>query len=173
MSVTTEVTLGAGQPASGTYSWLPLGGNGFTSPLAAYLLNGVAIAGDASGGSAQITVNMDDRYANLVSVIQQTVSVVAADVEMRFTLQHGEHAGNMSLSAHSAPNNFNSVDQAARSSWSPPPFFGADALVSRCANTNGDTYALSGVVYLFNKRAAEITPLSVLLASLPRTQAIV
>jgi hypothetical protein len=136
-----------------------------------YLLQSIGVTGDASGGTAQVGVVLDQRYQSLVSVVQADQVGTTADVDVRYTLQSEDGNGNIysQLSVAGTLKHL-AFETNARGAWSPPSLFNATKVLFKAANVNGDSYALSGIVYLFNKRASETTPLPVLLASLPRAQ---
>ena len=172
MSVNETFALPAQPPAGGSVTYAPLGGNGYTSPHACYLLNQLNVTGDASGGFAEMNVDLDDRYQNLVSVAACEVTAAAAAVACRLTVGVGAGSSIIGLTVES-PGTTPAVDTVSRATWSPPPLFNAFHLKARWPNANGSTFLLSGVVYLFDKRASETTPLSVLLQSLPRGQVLI
>lgn len=171
MSVSVDIALPDDQPSSGSYTYVPLGGNGFTAPHACYLLQSISVAGDASGGTAQVGVTLDPRYQGLISVVQADQVGTTADVDVRYTIQAEDPSGNIySQISVAGTLKHLSFENNARGAWSPPSVFNASKVLFKAANVNGDTYAMSGIIYLFNKRASELTPLSVLLSSLPRAQ---
>ncbi len=55
------------QPAVGQVQYVPLGGDGFRAPFAAYAISSHTVAGDAGGGFAQLRISMDPRFCSLVA----------------------------------------------------------------------------------------------------------
>ncbi len=74
MSVAISVTLPA-QAALGNTIYVPLGGNGMSSPHGMYVVKGLAVTGDATGGTSTMTIIFDDRFCSMVGY----ASVVSAN----------------------------------------------------------------------------------------------
>ncbi len=72
MSVDATVTL-PNQPAIGSSALVPLGGNGYSSPLGAYVVRDMQVTGDASGGRLRAEIKMDQAYCSLVSYVSWEV----------------------------------------------------------------------------------------------------
>jgi len=168
LSVSADVTLPA-QPSVGAMKLVPLGGNGFNSPHSMYLIGGFGVAGDASGGNAVVSINMDDRFQCLCSVIESKVDTDAVAATTRLSI----HAANI-FSINVAALQVMDPTGDSRVVWSPPSLFNANLIKGVWANIGtGEDYLLSCVIYNFDKRASELVPLSTLLASLPRATALV
>lgn len=158
------------QPVTGLVDYIPLGGNGFTAPHAAYSFQ-VTLAGDASGGSNAITLEMDPQFLSLISYLQCTVSGAAADVANRLDIG----ATTFDVIYNTDAVGYDSVTAIASKLWKPPGAMVTQQNVnyvpfvkSHVPNTDGDTHFFIGRIYLFDKRARETTPLSILLQNLPR-----
>ncbi len=164
MSVTETITLPA-QPTVGNTTFLPLGGNGFTSPHSMYTV-AMAIDGDASGGIIQAKVNLDPRYAALISVMQgQSDSAVQAD-DYRFAIEAKggvfflSNVGTMKYSAWEAYN---------RITWNPSGLMDPDSASFQCVNVDAtETYSFSFIVYNFDINAPQQIALPQLFSVLPR-----
>ncbi len=167
MSVAIETTLPA-QPATGTCRYVPLGGDGFTSPASSYHF-WQAIAGDASGGYATLTAHMDPRFAALVSFLTVQVNSAAAVPDVKAAIHAAPSTEqDVVLNLIGGVPLFTTTGQAMLT-WSPSPLFNAESIVVDFDNVDAtELYVFTAVIYNFNIRAAEQTPLSVLLASLPR-----
>lgn len=165
MSVLTELTIPV-TPAGGNVVYSPLGGDGFNAPISCYLVNGVSVSGDASGGTAQVKITMDDRYQSLIATVDAKVTSQASAAQTRITIAT---EGPWSLGV----TKLSTLDPLGTGhvNWSPPPIFDALTLNALWDNIDAtEDYKLTAIIYNFNKRASELVPLSVLLASLPRSQ---
>lgn len=160
------------QPAIGRAMYIPLGGNGFTAPHAAYHIVGAGIDCDVSGGSASVICQLDDRFVSLVSFWMFQSESAAADVDFRFTLAGGlspidVNQGTAAAVDADAGNGFR-----ASASWIPPTVLmpgGAvgspsNRLTCHIPNVDGTKLACSGMIYCFNIRAREVIPMNVLLS---------
>ncbi len=169
MSVSESVTLPA-QPTTGSVSRVPLGGDGYTAPSAAYAIRGHAVTGDAGGGTATLTINCDDRFCSLVAWVSAGVNQgTSADAEFRRIITSAQGLGIPQL----AENGLATAVVAAfgvevQSLWNPPPVIlpgGPDVGRLSYAFTNvlNDVYTLQAYIYLFNIRVRETTPMGPLL----------
>lgn len=170
MSVDTAVTLPA-QPSAGAVTFLPLGGDGYTAPFAAYSVNGFADTGDASGTFLRLTVNMDARFCSLVAFINgQIEQGVAADAAMRLTVTGGGSPEQVDQGIVTAVPTAVVLSNVAQQ-WSPVPFVlpggtpggTSPRIFVRVANVDGDVVKLDALIYLFNIRVRETTPMGPLL----------
>jgi len=150
---------------------IPLGGNGFHAPIAAYEVSGFAITGDGSGGSLQGQINTDPRFTTLLSFVTMSIQQgTSADADVSFLLSG--NAGFVPTQAESGPvvAVASLVDAGEiRKTWTPTPVIlpggnGANAHV-RCnvLNVTGDVLGLSALFYIFDIRARELTPMGPLL----------
>lgn len=171
MAVSNSVVLPA-QPSTGVLDYIPLGGNGFSAPFAAWSLEAMTVTGDVSGGAASIGISMDMRYCSLVAFV--TVAVLqtsAADADLRIqltgsnTTDQGENVIMPSISATVA-------SRTAGTVWRPTPQIlpggQSDAanlprISARSLNVSTDVFEISCLIYLFNIRVREITPMGPLL----------
>lgn len=157
------------QPTSGgTLDYIPLGGDGFSAPQAAYGLKTFASAGDASGGSLVMTATLDNRYCSLVAFATvQITQGTAADADVRVLLRGDtipsvllqETLDSVALTA--------SAFQVARSFSFAPLIIPGSAengqLQVSFTNVDGDLYFVDSMIYLFNIRVRELTPMGPLL----------
>ncbi len=149
---------------------MPLGGDGFAAPFAAYAVSSHAVTGDVSGGSATLRMNMDPRFCSLVS--WSTIGITQgtpADAELR-----GIIGANGTAVARLADQNDQTAVAATVSAqsilrtWCPTPTIlpGGD-VVPFCSwamtNVDGDVYHMDAYVFLFNIRVRELTPMGPLL----------
>jgi len=162
MSVQEVFTL-PNQPSDGTVEFIPLGGDGFTSPIGFYQLRDIQLAGDASGGSAQFLVTMDDRYVSLVSFVTgQVVQATGADVDFRWFLS-GTFIATV-IESGTDVNPSSTLGDTPGHTWFPPPLLlpGGGAVGTatiRWPNVNTEIYDISAHIFLFNIRVREFTQL--------------
>lgn len=172
MSVTSTVVLPA-QPTLGNVTLLPLGGNGDDAPRSAYLVSSFRVAGDASVGVATLTITLDTVYQSLVSVVSTASSSATAAAEWIYRIISLNDQG-VAVHEVAAQVSHLEVGGVTRGLWSPPPDFEAGQIIVETANVDAtEVYFVSATIYNFNKRATERTPLSVLLASLPRASTLI
>ena len=171
MAVAQTITLPA-QPADGAVQYVPLGGDGFRAPFAAYSVINMEVDHDASGGACSQTIQMDMRYVSLVSFIRSGVDQgTPADADFRHNIVGSsvpEQARNGAAVAISGT----VAGQTVTDQWDPTPVLlpGAISDVSnlprvstKWLNVNGDTSKCNAVIYLFNIRVRELTPMGPLL----------
>lgn len=171
MSVSQTVSLPAAG-ANGFSTLSPLGGDGWSSPRSLYSVQ-LLLANDASGGTEILTLNLDPNYLQLINSIGYTKLGAAADVDIVMKVSSNNRAnqafvGTMQFGASGALNNVGGV-------WTPPPVPLVTAegdppvqIIVTTPNVDGDTGVLNVDLFNFWKRAAEETPIEVLLACLPR-----
>ncbi len=173
MSVTSTVTLPA-QPTDGTVDYVPLGGNGFNAPLAAYSVVSHAVTGDAGGGFAQLEVVMDDRFTSLIAYATlQNAQVASADADMRMVIAGSTGQNNVPLQVLTQPVVAISATVNANTlglTWNPTPIVmpggqRVGRLLAQMLNVLSDVYRLSMLVYIFDIRVRELTPMGPLLWS--------
>lgn len=173
MSVSRTVSLPAvGAGASDFTTLTSLGGDGWRSPRSFFSVQ-VLLANDASAGTAIITVNLDPNYLQVINCIGYTKLGAAADVDFSIAIQSPARAnyaiaGTLQFNAGGSLNNVAGV-------WTPPPLplvssegAAPASIVSTTPNVTGDNDVLNVDIFNFWKRAAEETPVEVLLACLPR-----
>lgn len=175
MSVSSFVTLPA-QPASGQSKFIPLGGDGSTSPLGCYLVE-LDLAGDAGGGTHLNGIIGDPRYTNLFAFGNAKVTSAAAAPDFLITLsdfssgtQNQEPeisvVGSMPQTATGAPN--------ATFLWYPPPIYYQGVGVMQFIGPNVDvteTYTLYCEVYCFDINVKRLYPLNLLQLVVPGVSA--
>lgn len=172
MAVSATLTL-PGQPASGNSIFEPLGGDGTRAPLGCYQ-SSVAVAGDAGGGNATLTINFDPRYTNLCAWINLTVASAAAAPDFQCRLHGGTGTitpdvhvvGTMPHQAVETPN--------AAFLWFPPPLYFIQLGQIRMSVLNVDvteTYTLITQIYCFHPEVTRITPLPLLQLNVPGVSA--
>ena len=154
-------------------AYIPLGGNGFHSPIAGFELTGAQLSGDATGGVAQIKCRMDPRYTAIAAYV--TIAIIqgtAADADVSLSL--AGNPGFVPTQSDSGPvvKVAAAVDAGTiRKTWNPTPIIlpgslKADAHVSASfLNVDGDEYFMSALFYIFDIRARELTPMGPLLWS--------
>lgn len=171
IAVSETVTLPA-QPTTGNLTFVPLGGDGYTSPRAAYALVNHKVVGDAGGGAATLEVVLDDRFTSLVSFVSvESQQVSSADVGLRIEISSIAGGRQIPQMRHQEVATAISATIAASTisrTWNPPaqllPGAGEVGRVQfKMINTLNDDYFLSMLVYLFDIRARELTPLAPLL----------
>ena len=166
MAVASTFTLPS-QPAAGNADFVPLGGDGWTSPQSMHILRSVLLAGDATGGNSVITVNTDPRFSCIVPWIQVGVLGATAAEDYVLALVSRQRIG-QGQSVQHVGNTFFSALSGGFALWSPPPVIDVDQLSLTISNTDGDTTILNAIVYNFRLRASEKVPIAVLLDVLPR-----
>lgn len=163
-----------GQPTTGDLQYIPLGGDGFTAPIAAYNIVGFSVTGAVGGGSMTLTATMDDRFVSLISYVSiGDAQVSSADADVSIFLS----AGNLGMPPQALAENVTAIAADAsqgggtiRRTWSPQPVLlaggrRAGVLTFKMVNVDADVYTLSALIYLFNLRVRETTPMGPLLWS--------
>lgn len=167
MSIAQTLAL-PDQPALGDVNLVPLGGDGFTAPHSSYHVNTFEVEGDATGGTVTQTIRMDPRYVSLISYATLRMTQVNdTDEIVRFTISGGgfmprvgctrtlEHDPHLST--------FEIFD-----TWVPAPVLAPGAgrttsLSVICDNNVNNLYFVDALVYLFDIRVREMTPMGPLL----------
>lgn len=165
IAVSATVTLPA-QPAVGAVEYIPLGGNGYTAPHAAYDVE-ISVTGAAGGGAADLRILLDPRFCSLVSyVFLQNVQDTAADAEFRVFIDGGGAPAQVDagdITSVAATVSSASINRT----WNPTPvvLFGPRAPIIGLSMTNvdSDVITLSTMIYLFNINARQATPMGPLL----------
>ncbi len=167
ISIAETIVLPA-QPAIGAVTYIPLGGDGFTAPIAAYSVQGFEMDGDASGGVLTQSIRTDERYCALVAYVSGSINqATPANADSRQTI----------ASTRQVPIMVNSnviVALAAAFTaevnvmWAPPPVIlpgtTDTGLISNIwENVLNDTYRMHCLVYIFDIRVRELTPMGGLL----------
>lgn len=170
MAVSSTVTLPA-QPAAGSVTTIGLAGNGYAAPHSETRAR-VTLDGAAGGGLASIQVNWDTRWVSLVSWATFGINGLSSNAvaKLTYTIAPGCAMGAMIT----VPTGLSSVLSTV--TWTPTPQLCSMPTIdsvqpnflTQCPNIDGDDYQLDLVLYNFKKDVLQVTPLSVLLASLPR-----
>lgn len=169
ISVIETVTLPA-QPTNGAVDYIPLGGNGYSAPHAAYSVVGMTVTGDAGGGSAGLDVTMDDRYCSLITYITFNIAQgTSADADFRLTMS--SIAGRIPLVAEAGLQLAVVSDvssQEVSHTWNPTPVIlpGGGQVCranGRWVNTLADVYSFHLMAYLFAIDVREKTAMGPLL----------
>lgn len=162
MSVSATLDLGSGsQPGTGLVRFLPYGGDGIYEPVAAYGVDDFELASDASGGTNTLIVQMDTKYTSLISYVTiLNKQATPADIEYRMTIGGAgavpaQNQGIIeSLASGMGAGTINKT-------WQPPAILlpqvpgEASTFTARIINTDGDDFALSLLVMLFDIDAAQ------------------
>lgn len=169
MTLVVDISLpqqpSEGGADTGFTRYIPLGGDGFTSPRQMCRVD-VNIAGDASGGNLFIILRMDKAYVSVVSYmrIKQTDSSVIA-MEANII---PEAVGTFALRT--------STTGSSEFTWVPPPVIleqadnqiTAPRISCQKVNIEDDEFILNAEIYLFDKRAREVGRAEDLLALIGR-----
>lgn len=171
MSVAETLTL-PNQPATGIVHRIPLGGNGFNAPHAAYVVDNFALVGDAGGGNINQTINMDERFCSLVAFVNIALSqATPADAGWHIALDSNVALGpvapqteNLALTA--IANDISTVHISHV--WVPVPYVlpgagGGGSISSQVLNNLNDTMRLTALIYLFDVNVRQVTPMGPLL----------
>jgi len=166
VAVAEAFTLPA-QPTAGGADFVPLGGDGWTSPQSMHILRDVLLTMDATGGNAVMTITTDVRFSQVVPWVQLGV-IGAVDAEpFSMALVSRQRQGQGQSVQLQATSNFTALNGAS-AFWSPPPVVDVDQIIITIANVDGDTLVVNGIVYNYKLRATEKVPIGVLLDVLPR-----
>lgn len=175
-SVTDSVQLPE-QPAAGETLTTPLGGNGWSDPHSRTFCS-ISLASAAGGGTNILIIRLDPRYTQLVAFASLGVSAGVADpitgrIELDCTLFETWIQG-VSMPLRDT----GSTGREHNAVWTPPALLcsaepNTDStqpprVRTIIPNVDGETANLQLVVYNFDKRARELTPIALLLASVPR-----
>lgn len=171
MSVLESFTLPS-QPSSGTVTYTPLGGDGFHAPFAAYVINSAAVTGDATGGNARVACKMDDRYCSMIGYLVGSIAQsTPADALYRFTIAASGAVPGVptAVASGTATHTGSTISSTSIDvTWVPPAAIlpGGPSLpqvIVAFANADADVFRLSMLVYLFDIRVRELTPMGPLL----------
>jgi len=171
IAVSATVTFPA-QPTIGLLTFVPLGGDGYTAPFGAYSLLGHRVTGASGGGSMVLRANMDPRYTSLISYVTGIDSQVAsadADVRLLVTADDSRVPPAIDQGLVAGTDAVMSTNTIVRT-WNPPALIlpGGNAISNvrfEMVNVENDVYVMHALVYLFNIRVRELTPMGPLLWS--------
>lgn len=128
------------------------------------------MTGDASAGHAGLIITMDDRFTSLLSWAQFNINQgTPADADFRLAV-FGGAAPSQVLSGLSTAVASTLTARTIGQTWAPTPFIlagGPDVASLQIVfeNVDTDVYTLSALVYLFDIRVRETTPMGPLLWS--------
>lgn len=168
MTVAGEVTL-PDQPPAGFTAIIVLGGNGWSAPKSMYEIE-FEQDSDSSGGNSVIDIVFDPQYESLLTRVEAVQDSTAGVVEYMFELNFNI-AARIPAIAQGAMDRDATLTNTNHASWDPPPIMDATSIRTRLINVDDtETSFVRCWIYNFNKGASQVTPLPVLLASLPRGQ---
>lgn len=168
-SVTETLTLPA-QPATGSVFRIPLGGDGFTAPIAAYSIKGFNLVGDAGGNNVEQIVIMDDRFCSLISwVTLRNVQATELDADVILKVSGSQTPAQMFHELVVASAVAISTTTIVKT-FIPTPFVlpGGPAVgnfSTRVLNVLADVVSVDALIYLFDITVREKTPMGPLLWS--------
>ncbi len=171
MSVSATITLPE-QPAVGSIAYVPLGGDGYAAPFAMYQLNSVGVVNDATSGTAQLFINMDPQFQAVIQNMVFDIASAAADKELVCSISDRTGLYTDFAQVIALLPSITGISNA-RASWCPVPLFDVGQINGIVANVDTETLSISGQILLFNRRATEIVPLPLLLASLSRAASMI
>ena len=170
MSVSASLTLPS-QPTAGGTKFVPLAGNGLTAPQSAYAVS-IQLTGDASGGTATVTLRPDPQYATIVSYVGWSTFATASQTGLQLSIVNGDETVTVLEQPPHAGVGGTNPQQALV--WSPPlmvldPPQDDPRLVLVVPNEDGATFSATFRLYNFRKGVQNVTPLPLLVAALPRS----
>lgn len=163
MAVAVTVTLPAQPLAGDGVLFSPLGGDGRSSPIGVYDI-GIQIVGDAGGGNAVCTVNMDPRYTSMIAYAAPFAAADAAAGE--FAIQIVDNVlftPNLRVVGTLPGVTEGFVSRNSTYLWYPPPIWlnGNGSLITTQVNVDAtETYGLTCAIYVFDRNVRQLTPLS-------------
>ncbi len=155
------------QPTTGTVRYIPLGGDGFVAPFAAYAINSHQVTGDATGTTATLRVLMDPRFCSLTAFSTlQIQQATPGDVACRMDLSGAGYPG-QPVSVVMTSIGLVSVVNVSNT-YKPVPVVmpggGEDVALGAVAlNVDTDIYTVNALIYLFDISVREKTPMGPLL----------
>ncbi len=166
MSVAVTVSLPA-SPVVGNLTYIPLGGDGYTSPRSAQLIE-VALDSDASGGTSTVTIVTDPRWENMVVWMAGETDSATAAVPFRFAqLPRGAPLG--SIMAHRGTTDFSALESLNSAVWTPPSVPNISFVTYLTDNVDAtETTFVSMYILNFSINASHSVPLNILLSNVPR-----
>lgn len=166
-AVNTTVALPA-TPSSGTLDRVPLGGDGFHAPIAAYSIKAMSVTGDVSGGAASLRIEMDPRFCSLISFAAiQIAQGTSADADLRWLINGATIPSIVTTpTANAVASGVSAFEVGAMLNPNPVVIPGGPegaALSVFAANVDADVYYIDAYIYLFDILAREKTPMGWLL----------
>ncbi len=127
------------------------------------------VTGDASGGAATLSVNMDPRFCSIVALMSaQIAQGTAADADARFLIRGNTYPSLVETLTLNAVSSLVTTFEVGHT-FVPPPVVlaGGNAegasLELKFKNVNGDQYFLDALIYLFHIQVRELTGMGPLL----------
>lgn len=126
------------------------------------------VSGDVSGGFAELRVTLDNRFCGLVSYITgQIAQATSADAEMLLEVLGNTIATVVDAGLVVAISSLISGSEVART-FAPTPLIlpggpQVPNVRARMLNVDGDLFFLETLIYLFDIRVRELTPMGGLL----------
>lgn len=167
MTISEGLTLPT-QPSSGKVDYVPLGGDGYSSPFAAYSIIDWSQTGDSGGGAMQFKIHADPRYSAVLSYMDIRIAQVSsadADVYWNFWGQKGHNVHlTTTLTATAAVVNANTI-----AGYIQPPALlypggaGGWNFYTFLKNVENDVYYLNCLIYLFDIESRHQIPIEYLL----------
>lgn len=167
MSITETVVLPA-QPGTGTAVYVGLGGNGYSSPFAAYAVHDFEQTGDAGAGSVTFKITMDVRYVSLVSYVTWNGNQVAsADADYRLSVGSSPGAPNWLENGVAVAIAAGVSSNTIGKTFQPTPALlpgNQDAHINvKVKNVLNDVHKVSALIYLFRHDVRQVAPIGPLL----------
>ena len=156
------------QPTVGAVQRIPLGGDGFTAPIAAYSVVNFTLTGDAGGGVLRARVDMDARFCSLISYVTFDVQQATPAAEEFRQFISAARAVPLMVDVGSVANLGTFTTFEINHMWQPPPLIlpGADHGAYHqlsIVNTDTDVLRVNLYIYIFDIRVRELTPMGPLL----------
>ncbi len=170
MSVASTVILPA-VPTDGTTRYEPFAGAGYMAPLAEYFTR-VNLTMDASGGTASVFIQFDERYTSAVSFINFHIVGSATAVEYAITMQNtGQPGEAFAITVTGRTVLIDSSRTVFNNSllWYPPAlwFEQSGELIVVVDNVDGDSLHVKAQILLFDADVRNKVPLNILMLNLP------
>ncbi len=161
MSVSSILQL-KDQPANGTAEYIPLGGDGWTSPQSVWMIDS-EVTGDATGGTNTISVVRDERFSNICPFMM--IQTDGGSVLALFRL----FVGSPVRAAHVGPTIASATESFLM--WIPPLVMASRSWSVQVPNVDTEVIKFKLNIYNYRIRAPEEVPLDKLLASMPSSAA--
>lgn len=163
VSVGVTLTLPA-QPTTGSVDYVPLGGDGWSSPQSMYLVDSKS-TGDVSGGINTIDILRDQRFEQLIDFVM--IQTDGGAVTYRMDIFRRAQSRAIRIGASNAEASISSA------LWSPPAVIDPDSWRVTIPNVDTEILTFKSTIYNFRITASEHVPLAILLASIRRASSVV
>jgi len=170
-AVSASFTIPA-QPTTGNLTYVPLGGDGYSAPFAAWSVVNHTATGDATGGAIVCEVILDNRFVSLVSFVTvDNTQATPANADLRISVDSVTGARQIPqmrfqnlVVATSATLSTNTIGRT----WNPPPQLlpgGSQSgrIRGEMVNVDTDVMRLGCFIYEFRIDVREKTPMGPLL----------